>query len=311
MKGSFKKSPLYLAIVTIMAASIIVLLLIRGSLDQQFPALTQARYFGSIQDVFFDDDGNAIDVPLYLEVESQPFALIFRSAATPVYFKNRNVKDQTPLELDIPEARLRLTGSIKADGSISGTVYNINLNSKGSWTVAPIPKEEVVPLVLEKESEIKQIIFLKREVSQVKKEIDIVEERLLKEKEAISKLSEFMKDQSTLQQRTNIRLEKAQAGFIEAEKILSKNKKEARILAKQLALSERVTDMGNLVSLSRKTIDRENRWLDSMFESSTPFASFDFDSEVEKAKKIIELKNKINKLKASAAPSIVTEEGRL
>ncbi|MDZ4786228.1 MAG: hypothetical protein SGJ02_09150, partial [bacterium] len=190
-------------------------------------------------------------------------------------------------------------------------VYNINLNSKGSWTVAPIPKEEVVPLVLEKESEIKQIIFLKREVSQVKKEIDIVEERLLKEKEAISKLSEFMKDQSTLQQRTNIRLEKAQAGFIEAEKILSKNKKEARILAKQLALSERVTDMGNLVSLSRKTIDRENRWLDSMFESSTPFASFDFDSEVEKAKKIIELKNKINKLKASAAPSIVTEEGRL
>ena len=102
-----------------------------------------------------------------------------------------------------------------------------------------------------------------------------------------------MNDADTLQQRTQYKLSRVQETYSYEVKQFDKVKKEARALAKQLALSERVTELGNLVALSRKTIDRENRWLDSVFDTTSKLSSYDFDIEVERAKRIVELKNKI------------------
>ncbi len=322
-KPGKKSGLIYLVTTVILTASVIVLLITKGNQDQDFPKLPIGEYAGTVQGLFLRDSGSedgskegskdSIEqsVPIYIEVKENILVTLLRDGWMPAVKEISKSDKQGPLELRGSEARLRFSGSMKEEGKFEGVVYNLDHNTKGSWSLSALDLKEGLPLTQERKNEIARVLLLRDELSLVEDQIDDVDAEIQKQIVAVKKFEEFVSDGTTLQQRTKEKYERAVAIYESENKIFNKKKKEARELAKQLALSERVTESGNLVSLSRKTIERENRWLDSMFEtSSTKTPSYDFDSEVERAKKIIMLRGKLQIIKATKINEVAVDDSR-
>jgi len=305
MKFIRQRPALYLSLVVVLAGSTILLLLRKGELEQRFPDLPKGTYTGFVDGTFADTE---IATPLYVEAQQDRLVVsILKTNWLPVQIERTRNQKETPVEIYGSDARLRFSGIKVDDQNFKGVVYNLDLGTKGSWVLEPFTEASAESDFTEAESaEIKQVVLLRRELRNVEQEKLEAVTNLEKQTEAVKKLEEFISNKETLRQRTADRLKKAQAEYDLADKEFRSYRREARALAQQLALSERVTEAGNLVSLSRKSIDRENRWLDSMFGTAGAIASYDFDSDVKRAQRIIELKTEIARLRGEgeSVPSI-------
>ncbi len=294
MKFFENKPALFLWIVVVLAGAALTLLFVNGESDQKFPVLTNGEYTGQITGLFGDDESR---VPIIVSVKDRfVSAILMRPGWSKVTVERHAEYRDSPLEVSGPESRLRLSGHDNSDGTFAGTVYDLDAGEKGRWNLSKVD----LPLVKysdERTTEIKTTVLLRRELRALTNEQSELKSELDKEKEAIAKLNEFLGDTKKVTERAADKLKKVEASYASEEGEFRLKRKEARELAKKLALSERVTETGSLVSLSRKTIERENRWLESIFDTAGSLESFDLDKELARAERISFLKSQIAMLR--------------
>jgi len=292
----FKKYPkFYLSIVVLLASGVFTLLFILSRGESAFPKLENGFYLGQLKGVFGD---NEEVTPIIIE-ESPDFTSVFvlRPGWGKIFVTKKDYSKGVPLEFGAAEARLRVSGERKDDGhSYAGTVYNLNIGSRGEWSVEKFNPDNI-EITGEESQRIKSLLALNREAAIVDADIKKNQKLLSKNKKAVEKLSEFLSDFETMNERATKKFEVTEKNYTKESQRYKDLRKTARALAERLAISERVTNAGNLVALSRKTIERENRWLESVFESSGGGSAFSLDLEVKRAERILALKAKLRELK--------------
>lgn len=304
MKFFENKPALFLWLVVAFAGCAITLLFVTGESDQKFPVLPDGEYVGTVTDLF--DEGELIE-PLLIEVKGHfVSALLMRPGWSKIIVERHSDFKDSPLELSGPESRLRFSGSTNEEGISSGVVYDLDAGRKGKWSLnkaAWLISENTEDAIVE----IKATALLRRELRTLVNEMTELRSALEKEKEGVSKLNEFMVDPKKVTERAAEKLKSVENQYATEEGEFRLKRREARELAKKLALSERVTETGSLVSLSRKTIERENRWLESIFETAGSLDSFDLDKEFSRAERITFLKTKISELRAELRTELKSE----
>lgn len=292
----FKKYPkFYLTIVVILASGVFALLFILSRGESAFPKIENGFYLGHLRGVF----GESEEVtPLIIEEDSEYTSVfVLRPGWGKIFVTKKDYSRGVPLEFGAAEARLRISGERGDDGNFYyGTVYNLNRGSRGEWSVKKLTPEYLQ--VSDKESQtIKSLLALHKERDMLDSDIKSTQKSLAKNKEAVEKLSEFLSDFETMNERASKKFDEVEKTYAAESQRYKELRKTARTLAERLAISERVTNAGNLVTLSRKTIERENRWLESVFESSGGGSAFSLDLEVKRAERILAIKAKLKELK--------------
>lgn len=291
-------SAVYLSIVVLMASAVFALLFILSRGESSFPKIAAGVYLGKLVGVFNEEEG---EIPFILTSDDKFFEiLILKTGWSKVVIQKPDYQDgqfRAPLEFGSQEAHLRFSGvKSKTDGGFNGEVYNLDLGLRGTWSLNPTQISKVMRSETEKR-EIKAVLALDRELTDVGREISSVQDQLRDNKEAVARLGEFLSDAEIMNERAAAKFERVQRDFDSSSRELRAKRKEARELAQRLALSESVTSAGILVALSRKTLDRENRWLESIFNSAGAQSSYDLDQEVLRAQRINGIKTALLRLR--------------
>lgn len=290
MRLALKNSPIYLLIAALLVAIAIVLSLIRAEMQLSFPPLAKGAYIGTIDDVFDSS------VPIYIYSEGTPGELIVSVLERGWSRASFSVDSSSvpPLEVRGPTGRLKFVGARRSDGTYSGEVFNLDLQSRGSWKLDRL--EAVAPKVVPSNS-LTERVSLQNQIFELRSNIESIGQDMDVHDQAISEMRTLLEDDQALDTKIRSRMTSVRESLLQQEKEVLDLRQRARELAKELVFSEKLTDAGKLVSLSRKTLHRERRWIESAFRDSAAQNRSFYVDEYERAERVIELLKKIKALK--------------
>ena len=264
---------------------------------ERFPKLPAGSYLGAIDGIFAQDGG--AEVRFYIEAIPEKEDILFlllKAGAQPVLSAMAAPGGSAgeseyyfPLTVRCGDIALKLTGALTEGGYYGGTAENLSNLVKGSWWLKPV--REASEETRRRESEVELWLAAKIQLEDLESEIVQAERRVPELKAEIEKLSDYVTEGKSLKQKADQKLAAVRGTLREAQDKLHARQEEAQQLEARIELSQRVTGMGKLVSLSRETLDRERRWLNSMF-SGSPGGS-DLDEAVARASAVLELKKAI------------------
>ncbi len=274
-----------------------------------FPLIEPGSYLGVIERGI----GANSDEPSILYVERDTdmdsiFFAILRAGFKPANFHVSASGPLAPLTLVSTEGKLRFTGRMVSTGLYSGEVENLDTESIGSWTLSNIPAQLDLKMSPEAAEEVLRWLTLRAELRYTESRIKLAESTVPEQKQEIEKLTEYLTEGRVLKERSDKKLRVAQSELSDAQEKLLANQKEADKLAKQLEISQKVTDAGKLVSLSRDSLERERRWIESMFKTSSSDGSSDLVREIERGEKVLDLRAKIAEAKNKLSRLIYERE---
>jgi hypothetical protein len=257
-------------LLTVLSFVIVVLLYRIFILDdgKSFPLIAPGAYYGQIVGLRSEGDRQSF----YIErddAQNLLHVVILAAGWMPHRFPLAADEDMplAPLVLRSGDTRLHLMGKKDANGSYSGEVYNLHSNRKGFWKIAAL-----APGVFRGgESDIKFWLSLRIELAGVESSVHRLREALPQQAAEIERLTAFVVEGKELKARAAQKYGEAEAELKAAQRELAEKQKNTRTLAAQLEVSERLTAAGRLVGLSRESLERENRWLESMLRV-TPHA---------------------------------------
>ncbi len=262
---------------------------------QRFPKLPQGTYIGSV-DRLFSDSGE----PVKLYVESTPsnelyFVLLRKGwqpqMTTMVSRGGEQSEWLHPVVVTNGEAKLKFTGRADGQGYV-GYVFEQEGDRRGTWKLTRVPQKSSETSAAEiKDTE--AWVHLKAELAGVEAGIRRAEKIVPQQQREIEQLTAFITEGDNLRRRADEKFREKTRDLQNAQEELRKTQEVARELEKRLILAQSVTRMGNLVSLSRQSLERENRWFDSALNSELPPTGEDFEAAVERAKKIVGVKKAI------------------
>ena len=267
---------------------------------QRFPRLPQGFYAGQIIPPV-EVDGTA----------PQPVQFIVESTAGGEYYIAINSDDWTPqlttyvergdsgygdwvhpIMIQNDDSRLRFTGTPQGDGRYSGDVEFLPGDESGSWTLHEL---DLIPHSNWRmdDDELAHWLRLSTELRDSARKVVASKQEFEAQEAEIDKLSNFITDADSLKQRAEDRFQKVKGEYTELKTKVEALRAQTVQLKNQVALAQRVTQQGTLVSLARESLDRESRWVDSMFRSEVGTSGQDFVSGVRHGEKIIALREQI------------------
>lgn len=263
------------------------------SSQQRFPKLPEGSYLGRIYEIFSDEPSG-----VQFFVESLPSEELLFSLQHPKWKQQRVTMvlgDSQgnwlhPIVIVGSDTKLKFIG--KSNGGIyQGSVATQDGSKKGRWELTMISSPD--HNALEDLTKLEEWLTLKLQSERLSQEILASKRSVSEQNKEITKLTNFITDVDSLKARAEKKFREVTEKISEEEKVLKQKEKEAQVVENQLVLAQVVTDMGKLVSLSRQTLERENRWIDSVLGSALPPLGEDFQLAVEQAKKIIGVKKAI------------------
>lgn len=288
---------------------------------RRFPVVEPGSYFGSLSGVFTSINGES---PLYLEHQAGRAGLVlvvprpgWAPQDIPLGTEDHGLADAgwiSPVTVSGPDGTLRFIGARSGPGEYSGGVVNIDTGFEGHWSVRRV---ESSPTSTDRDAEIRHWLALKGELSDVGEEISLIERRIPDQKAEIEKLTTFIEERERLKSSADDKFEEVKESLRESQVELRELQDEARKLEAELDLAQRFTGMGRLVSLSRESLEREGRWIDSMLRSDIVSSQRNVEVAVARATKIAALKRDIAAARAelvarreSHPPRVGTEAAR-
>lgn len=267
-------------------------------MQQRFPHLPQGSYYGRITGLF--PDAARGGAPFFVEsTSSNEFFLVIlhgqwqpqRSTMVP---RGNDVDDSEwlhPVVVIGDGQRLKFTG--KRNGAeFTGTVFEQDGRRRGRWRLARIPTRPAHDGGFDAK-EIEVWLRLKAELGEIEAETRKAEQRVPEQQKEIEKLTAFITEGDSLRTRAEKKYQEVTRELQSASDALHEQEKRALALEEKLTLAQTVTDMGRLVSLSRQTLERENRWIDSVLGTELPPVGADFQEALARAKKIAGVKRAI------------------
>lgn len=285
---------------------------------KRFPAIAPASYFGTIEGVFASAD--TAPTRLYIERQGSGDDLVIvvvRAGWEPQVVSavagsgRRNGGDWImPVTVSGPDGTLSFIGTQSARGEYVGGVVNIDTGKEGRWRIATIGRDSSIEAA--DGSETKLWLALKHELAEVEAEIKDTERKIPEQKAEIDKLTTFISEGERLKASADEKFIQVKDQLKDAQSELKRYQEEARKLDAQLDLAQRFTGMGRLVSLSRESLERDGRWIDSMLRGEIVSTQGDVDRAVARAEAIVRTKRQIERLrraeKREATPGAETEE---
>jgi len=204
----------------------------------------------------------------------------------------------SPVTLSGPDGALRLIGAPSGPGEYVGGVVNIDTGLEGRWWIQRV---ESLDTPADGDTEIRHWLALKNELSDITAEIRAIEKRIPDQKVEIEKLTTFIEERERLKSSADDKFEEVKDSLRGSQGELKRLQDEARKLEAELELAQRFTGMGRLVSLSRESLEREGRWIDSMLRSDIVSSQRSVEVAAARAVKITTLKKEIAAARAELA----------
>jgi len=269
--------------------------------QERFPFLEEGEYHGAITGLF--DNPRLPTKFLVRKLSGAPeFQLVLLRPDWPAQIERASSpgddsstgQDFFPLIISHDGKSIKLSGVQNAPGSFSGRAVDQSNGQTGSWTLSRYrPKNDA--LSDEEQSELKSWLALRGELSQIDAQIVEMEELVPKQKEEIERLTEYVTEGVSLKRKADTKFNAVKEEIKSAKERLKLRQDEAKELEEKIDLSQRVTATGKLVSMSRDSLEREGRWIESMLKVN-PGREEDSDlqNEVERAEKVLDLKRQID-----------------
>lgn len=280
------------------AALTVIALLVWPQPDLTFPQLEPGSYSGVLEGAISSPDGKAIN--LYMERlpgSDEVFVVVFApgwgAVSASLAEGYSGVETLTPLTVATRGGKLKFVGSRSSSGTYSGQVTLLGSKGSGSWKLEPFLDRRNHLLNAEDIIETTARLNISAELRDVSARVAALEMLVPQQRAEIERLTGYIAEGVTLKERATQRLASAKQDLEKARAEFKVQESEARRLAEQLQISERVTPLGKLVSLSRESLERENRWLESMFRSNVALVSPEFESIMQRNERVRELKSKI------------------
>lgn len=291
MKRVSVLSVLGIAIVAILAVSATVFTVKRWYVAA-FPDLPPGVYGGILK-----FDGSKKDVPwiVFRRPGEQSLAVgvgLVTISAQRVAPLDPVSGAKQPLFIGGADLRLRLTGDMVADGRYEGVLLNPISQERGSWILL---KGANLGLGAEREADLTRWYSLWQELEQIEGEIQISQRRVDELGGSIENLHRVVSEGEVLRKTADVRLGRADS---EMEAALEEQRVRQEQLDRKLrdfGLTQRVSQEGRLVFLSRETIQRESRWIELTLDLLAPETSIGFDQALERAERVKRLREAISK----------------
>lgn len=166
-------------------------------------------------------------------------------------------------------------------------------NQTGTWELESVDlqADQIGP---GKASELQHLALLRAELDTVERQLELSRQELSANLEQVNKLTEFVTNPESLRTQSDQRFEAAEIKERQLKEQLTKLSAEVGKMQQQVNLAYKVTQRGRLVSLARESLEREGRWVESMFRSQVGSGSADLTPILERANQIAELRQQIN-----------------
>lgn len=204
-------------------------------------------------------------------------------------------KTRQPLVIGQSDVRLRLTGSETAEGRYAGDYDDPISRESGSWT---LEKARLSGIDQGTETELSRWFSIWQELSSIESEIQTAQKQVDEQRQSIDDLHSYVSDGSTLRKTADVRLGRADSEIDSARDDLRERQRRLDRELRDFDLSQRISQEGRLVFLSRETIQRESRWIELTLKLLEPETSIGFDQALERAERVRALKNAIAKERA-------------
>lgn len=202
-----------------------------------------------------------------------------------------------PITLSGPGGRIRLRGSRVGPSEYKGIADDLVTGTRGTWNLNLISGRG--PTSTEHDDdEIKLWLKLKEELIDTEAQIHQNEQRIPEIQGEIDKLTAFISDKDRLKTLADEKFQAVRDEINQAQPGLRALQEQARHLEDRLLLAQRVTPMGRLVSLSRESLEREGRWVDSMYRVGAKESSPELEESVQRGEEILKVKREIAKERA-------------
>ena len=275
-----------------------------------FPMLPSGSYLGSLQ---LDQGTVGVKrLPIYVEQSKEKKMIMLTILDSEWeskihHFKPGEEKSLLPIKLTSPREEWILIGSEK--DIFSGDILSKEGQRAGRWQFNPLAEPPVAQSPAEVEP-VRAFVSAKAQIEALDQRAKVSEMTVAQQKTEFSKLTHFITEGESLKRNANNRYETAKSELDKVKKIAQTKRAEAKALSDKLLLSQRFTEMGKLVSLARESIDRENRWTDSIIKSSIAVNNPDLEAAVQKAERIAALKNELARYRiGNTSGSIVIKNG--
>jgi hypothetical protein len=280
--------------------------------SENFPSLAPGAYAGSIQ--LFADGGQPLTYRWYVEqpedAEGKLFVALLEPGWSPELIPPpvRRAGDPpqplSALVLRGAEVELRMVGSVKGTEGYAGTVTEEKSGTQGSWNLKPVRPVTAAPI---EGTELTLWLSLSEELATVEAQIQESDKLVPQQREEIEKLTAFIAERGELKTRADQKLKEITDEVSVAREKLQARRKESRRLEQRIDLALKVTPMGRLVALSRESLEREGRWLQSVRGDRGAEGSAELLAAVQRAEQVLVARRTIRELRSKLANVPVVE----
>ena len=186
------------------------------------------------------------------------------------------------------------TGSSDTEeDSYSGKVKILQSGAIGSWQLKKLG-ESSDEISASMKADLHLWLLLKSEQNDVTEKLTKYVDLISSQRNEIQKLIKFITDRETLRTNADKKLNAERNELLALQNKFAQRQQEVRKLEKQVELAYRVTPMGKLVSLSRESLERDGRWIDSMLKSVPSDMDIELtENQIAEAEKVLSLKKQI------------------
>ncbi|MCO6430649.1 MAG: hypothetical protein J5J00_07285 [Deltaproteobacteria bacterium] len=286
-------------ILTVFLAALIVaalaaLYLLRAPAET-FPVIAQGSYIGGLDGPIKDSEGRTL---MFFAEGSGAGNHTFVSMVAPDWERkliiyDSGTQDSHPaVEISGPSGTFILSGEQSGNLSYQGKITEKGGQREGSWRLVRMGDFQSIKTDSEVQA-LRARLELRAKIRTIDREIKLAEVAVSQQKSEIAKLQHYITEGESLRRNADKKYKDARDELYKLEEQVAAKKREANGLVQKLELSQRLTGMGKLVSLARESLERENRWVESMLKTSVSDTSLELEAAVEKGERILALKNEI------------------
>jgi hypothetical protein len=199
-------------------------------------------------------------------------------------------KTRQPLIIGQSDARLKLTGVEHGEGRYKGEYNDPIARQDGEWALV---KTELAVVHQGVETELTRWFSIWQELASIENEIQTAQKQVDDRRQTIDNLNRYVSDGDTLRKTADVRLGRTDSETESARDNLHERQNRLDRTLRDFDLSQRISQEGRLVYLSRETIQRESRWIELTLKLLEPETSIGFDQALERAERVKALKRAI------------------
>jgi hypothetical protein len=259
--------------------------------ERGFPKLAVGLYVGVVRLA----DGARV-IPWFVEQSSQdadPVVLVVDSRYQVQRVSSRQGSDSArgPFLINGEGSRLRLSGR-EADGvELEGHALDPISGEAGLWTLTKMPiQTQISP---EQASELRSWYSIKQDLNKLDEQLEGLRLKSDSQRAIIDRLQRYVFKDDSIKETAASRLGNAAEAIQRARVEVDSLRTSLDQAIRDFETAERVAPAGNIVALSRETLQRESRWIELTLRLLAPESSAGFEQSLERAYRVKALQDRI------------------